>query len=92
MMFDLISWGIGYTLSKSGDWVKNSIIFRKDLLEALSDTAEKWNEELPKKYRIDNPETLFRPPDLEKTLFFCEKQINIEQSIRYKRKRNLSEA
>ena len=61
MIFDLISWGIGYTLSKSGDWVKDSILFRKDLLEALSDTAEKWNEELPKKYRIDNPETLFKP-------------------------------
>ena len=65
MMFDLISWGIGYGLSKSGDWVKNSIIFRKDLLVALSDTAEKWNEELPKKYRIDNPETLFKPPAKE---------------------------
>ena len=61
MMFDLISWGIGYTLNKSSDWAKDSILFRKDLNEALSDTAEKWNEELPKKYRIDNPETLFKP-------------------------------
>lgn len=61
MMFDLISWGIGYTLSKTGDWAKDNIVFRKDLLVALSATAEKWNEELPKKYRIDNPETLFKP-------------------------------
>lgn len=60
-MIDLVAWGIGYALSKSGDWVKDSVLFRKDLLEALSDTAEKWNAELPKKYRIDNPEILFKP-------------------------------
>jgi hypothetical protein len=60
-MIDLVAWGVGYALNKSGDWVKDSVLFRKDLVEALSDTAEKWNEELPKKYRIDNPETLFKP-------------------------------
>lgn len=34
---------------------------RKDLIEALSDTAEKRNQALPKQERFEDPETLFKP-------------------------------
>ncbi|MGB5736830.1 MAG: hypothetical protein WBM40_20555 [Thiohalocapsa sp.] len=60
-MFIFVDWAIGYTLKQGMDWVKGSVLFRKDLVEALNSTAEKWNDELPKKFRIENPETLFKP-------------------------------
>lgn len=64
-MFILLDWAIGYTLKTGADWFKGSVLFRKDLLEALNITAENWNEELPQKFRIDNPETLFKPATKE---------------------------
>lgn len=60
-MFILVDWVIGYGLKQGADWVKGNVLFRKDLVDALSDVAEKWNEELPKAYRILDPEKLFKP-------------------------------
>ncbi len=64
-MFIFLDWAIGYTLKQGAEWFKGNVLFRKDLLEALNSTAENWNEELPQKFRIDNPETLFKPATKE---------------------------
>jgi hypothetical protein len=60
-MFIFLDWAIGYSLKQGADWVKGSVLFRKDLVDALNSTAEVWNEKLPRKFRIENPETLFKP-------------------------------